>query len=158
MKPTRYLTEKEIAQISDSFIAFFFSRKTVVGECWEWNGSRKPSGYGNVCFQRKIWMTNRFAWILANRRPVPKNKHVMHSCDNPACINPKHLSLATPKENMADMISKGRHIEGRHKAAETRARSTVEKPIKQYSYRWDDVIQTTSFEPLENILKFPIDK
>jgi predicted XRE-type DNA-binding protein len=32
----------------------------------------------------------------------------MHSCDNPPCVNPEHLSVGTRKENLVDMSKKGR--------------------------------------------------
>jgi hypothetical protein len=39
-------------------------------------------------------------------------RHVLHSCDNPQCINPDHLRLGTHQENMQDMISKQRNANG----------------------------------------------
>ena len=33
---------------------------------------------------------------------------IMHTCDNPMCINPKHLICGTQKDNLHDMQNKGR--------------------------------------------------
>lgn len=37
-----------------------------------------------------------------------KGKSILHSCDNPRCIQPAHLSLGTQRDNILDMHSKGR--------------------------------------------------
>jgi hypothetical protein len=52
-------------------------------------------------------VASRAAWIIANG-PIPIGYYVLHKCDNPPCVNPFHLILGTPTDNILDCISKGR--------------------------------------------------
>lgn len=80
-------------------------------ECWEWLGSRKDKGYGQVQRTdesgRKVLSSHRLAWEIANG-PIPTGLFVCHHCDNPPCCNPAHLWLGTCRDNIHDMHAKGR--------------------------------------------------
>jgi hypothetical protein len=41
--------------------------------------------------------------------PIPDGMLVLHTCDNPPCVNPDHLYLGTWKDNMQDRIKRGRN-------------------------------------------------
>lgn len=64
--------------------------------------------YPILCWNGKRYRGNRLVYLLANGS-IDDGKFVCHSCDNTYCLNPKHLWLGTGKENMEDMVKKGRH-------------------------------------------------
>ena len=78
------------------------------GECWEWQASCDDSGYGTFRHQGKMKKAHRLAWVFCGRGPIPDGLVVMHSCDNPPCCNPAHLSLGTVADNNRDRHDKGR--------------------------------------------------
>lgn len=85
--------------------------------CWLWQKYTSPDGYGYVNVgsldgsPKKVWPAHRVSyWLFVS--PFPKSALVCHKCDTPACINPGHLFLGTPKSNMADRKAKGRIVDG----------------------------------------------
>ena len=79
--------------------------------CIEWQHARTSHGYGVKRLNGKNQYAHRIAWAEANGL-IPKGAHVLHSCDNPPCMNPKHLFLGTQKKNNEDRHSKGRSARG----------------------------------------------
>lgn len=94
----------------DEWIAGFWARVFKAGakSCWLWKGTIKD-GYGQL---KRPDGTNVYAHRasveIRNGRRVPDHLVVMHTCDNPRCVNPHHLRVATQRENVLDMHRKGR--------------------------------------------------
>lgn len=76
-------------------------------ECWNWPKYRSKLGYGTINIDGKNWKTHRVAFYLrTGELPIS----VCHKCDNPSCCNPNHLFGGTQKENIRDMVQKGRKV------------------------------------------------
>lgn len=85
----------------------FWSNVIITDTCWVWSGY-KIKGYGSISINGRCWPAHRVSLALHLGRDIPQNLVVMHSCDNPSCVNPRHLKEATQKENLEDCISKHR--------------------------------------------------
>ena len=68
---------------------------------------KHPKAYGCISVDDKPMRGNRATWIILFG-PIPDGMGVLHSCDNPPCIKPKHLWLGTHHDNMRDRKEKGR--------------------------------------------------
>jgi hypothetical protein len=90
--------------------------KTTANGCWEWQGGRVKDGYGSFKMNKQWMQTHRWAMLFEGH--VIKDKVVMHSCDNPACVNPAHLSLGTQQDNIRDMHNKGRYVKPKSKLSD----------------------------------------
>lgn len=78
-----------------------------ISDCNEWPGAKTKAGYGSLTVRGVRLYAHRLAFE-EHHGPIPEGKHVLHHCDNPACINPEHLFLGGQTENMHDAIEKGR--------------------------------------------------
>lgn len=83
----------------------FLQKVAKADGCWEWTASRNATtGYGQFNFKdstgkRAPTTAHRAAWELLVG-PIPAGMHVDHICFNRGCVNPDHLRLATPKQNL----------------------------------------------------------
>lgn len=76
-------------------------------ECWNWLASYMKDGYGKFKVDKKTFLAHRFHWILKHGN-VTEGACVLHKCDNPKCVNIKHLFIGTQKDNIDDKVVKGR--------------------------------------------------
>lgn len=79
--------------------------------CWIWmghtrSGRNKDYGMFRIGASRNVYL-HRVSWELHYGK-IPKGMQVLHRCDTPSCVNPHHLFLGTPADNMLDKTCKGR--------------------------------------------------
>lgn len=104
-----------------------FEQNAVPGladECWPWRGYLNDKGYGIMSFhiagtgkrgKPGAIRAHRYA-LIASGRPVVPGMRVLHSCDNPSCVNPDHLRWGTQAENCADIVARDRQPKGEAKS------------------------------------------
>lgn len=103
--------------------------KAGADDCWMWTASTSHRGYGKMYWNGKLEGAHRISYMLEHDiEELPKTLNdsraeVMHTCDVPACVNPRHLVFGSTLLNQRDKAAKGRH--------HMQARKTCE-----YGHKW----------------------
>lgn len=102
-------------------------------DCHVWTGRCSSDGYGLMwCRKEGLMVASRLVWEYTHG-PIPDGKLVCHQCDNPPCCNVKHLFLGTNKDNITDMVRKGRGAKGETSGKSKLTELTVIEIRKLYS-------------------------
>lgn len=84
----------------------------VEGDCWRWTRSISSKGYGQFGYKvfggvKTYTFQSHRAFAEMFGLDITKGL-VLHSCDNPWCVNPSHLRIGTLQDNMDDKVARGR--------------------------------------------------
>lgn len=111
-KMWRKLPNGETPQRMESLRTRFWSRVLVQppDECWPWIGHVNSQGYGKIKgFLKSTEYAHRVSYFL-HAGTIDQTLKVLHSCDRPSCVNPRHLRQGTPRDNNQDCLKRGRNI------------------------------------------------
>lgn len=85
----------------------FMAKVTPDGECWRWTAFKNWDGYGVFGIGKKAVSAHRVSYTLFIGE-IPLGLCVLHTCDNPWCVNPRHLYAGTQLQNIRDRVTRGR--------------------------------------------------
>ena len=120
---------------------FMLRVNKIASGCWEWSGTRNNYGYGIILEKgEKPIRAHRFSYELFVGK-IPDGMVIMHTCDNPPCVNPEHLKLGTKLDNNRDAHKKGRRPNGEKshfaKLTESQVISILNDTRKQFEIAKD---------------------
>lgn len=77
-------------------------------QCWNWRFAVDREGRAQRGSNGKVTTVSRVVFELYNG-VFAQTLNILHTCDNPPCINPEHLWKGTQTDNILDSIRKGRY-------------------------------------------------
>ena len=99
-------------KIADKIKKRFWSKVVKKGcGCWEWSGSFGHGGHGLFRVGDKLFLAHKLAYLWSGRKIKP-GQVLLHACDNPRCVNVKHLKAGSIQDNVRDRSKKNRDAKG----------------------------------------------
>jgi hypothetical protein len=100
-----------LVPLSERFVRYY--QPGDPAECWPWLGTTDRDGYGVIGDERRRQLrAHRVSYERFHGVVVPAGNYVLHSCDNPVCVNPHHLRVGSLADNSADKVARGRQPRG----------------------------------------------
>lgn len=86
----------------------------MIESCVEHSQGNSNKGYGVGYWEGKNGYLHRRAYAFHHglSRSELDGVVIRHTCDNPRCVNPPHLVAGTTRDNMRDMVIRGRSTKG----------------------------------------------
>lgn len=113
------VTSMKTHSVGPGDVGRFWSKVDKAGDCWLWTSTKDRKGYGLFSIgpqahesgarRNSMQAAHRVAYQLSKGSIAP-GLHVLHTCTNPACMQPDHLFLGTVKDNVRHMDARGRRV------------------------------------------------
>lgn len=106
--PAKIVLESELLNRIIKVKQQFFDKIRMTQTCWIWVAYADKKNRARFKVGRKLYIASRVMWMYYNNRLIPNGQLVCHTCDNPLCVNPKHLFIGSCSDNTKDMFLKNR--------------------------------------------------
>lgn len=117
--------------INDKDLERFWKYVEKTDTCWNWKASLNTYGYGCFWWNRKQHQSHRVSWYIKYGKH--SDKLLLHSCDNPACVNPEHLREGAQSDNMKDKVGRRRQATGESHGQSRLTEEQVVAILKKHS-------------------------
>lgn len=118
----------------------FWEKVDVRGpdDCWNWTAKVDRDGYGRIGtggHYGTMLRAPRYSYLLHYGVDLG-NQWVLHSCDNPSCVNPRHLRIGDAHDNNQESFDKGRRINFRASGEDNPSSKLTTKQVKEIRRRY----------------------
>ena len=101
---------KSFPEFKEKFLSYLpknYQNENMLDSCWNYEGVIDAHGYGRIYYGDKSYKAHKVSYMIFNGL-INHDQIVRHTCDNPKCVNPKHLIIGTMYDNSIDSVKRNR--------------------------------------------------